>query len=125
MDKKSDILVIDDDPTQARLSTELLRHAGYNVDSLTDSTQAMDYINANRPRMVILDLMMPGLDGLSLCKMIKEDPNLKDTKVVFLTAKVFDVDKRKALSLGADVFLNKPVDNDELVNNIKSLLNGK
>lgn len=102
------VLVVDDDDIAGGLSKELLTEAGFEVELLTVSTRAMERIKANRYPLVVLDILMPGVDGLTLCHKIKTDPQLKGTKVVMVSGKSFEADKQRARQYGADLFIEKP-----------------
>ena len=117
-----EILAIDDNEAQANILKEMLRHAGYQAEALTDSTQAMDLIRKIRPKVILLDVMMPGVDGFTLCKMIKNDPELKSTKVIFYTAKVFPVDKKTGMAIGADAYITKPAKAETILQQIQASL---
>src|SRR5687768_13534149 len=103
------VLVVDDDDIAGGLSKELLLEAGFEADLLTDSTKALDQIRQVRYPLVVLDILMPGIDGLTLCHRIKSDPELGAvTKVVMVSGKSFDADKQRARQYGADLFIEKP-----------------
>ncbi len=117
-----DILVIDDNLEQANLIKLLLEQYGFNAKYLTDSSKAFNMILNEKPRLVILDIMMPEIDGLRLCKMIKQHPETANTRIIIYTGKNYESDRRKALALGADVFLTKPTRSYVLLDAIKNLL---
>lgn len=102
------VLVVDDDDIAGGLSRDLLIEKGIEADLCTDSLQALDTIRAKGYPLVVLDILMPGLDGLTLCHRIKSDPELKGTKVVMVSGKSFDADRARARELGADLFIEKP-----------------
>lgn len=120
--KSCDILVIDDNFEQANILKLLIEQYGFNARYTTDSSTAMDKIVLYKPKLVILDLMMPEVDGLRLCKEIKENPKTADIKVIIYSGKLYDSDRRKAHSLGADLFLTKPTRSYVLLDAIKNLL---
>lgn len=104
------VLVVDDDDIAGGLSRDLLREKGIEADLLTDPLKAVDAIKAKGYPLVVLDILMPGLDGLTLCHRIKTDPAVKDTKVVMVSGKSFEADRARARELGADLFIEKPYD---------------
>lgn len=104
------VLVVDDDDIAGGLSRDLLRERGIQADLLTDSLRAVEAIRRERYPLVVLDILMPGMDGLTLCHKIKTDPQLQDTKVVMVSGKSFEADRKRARSLGADLFIEKPYD---------------
>jgi DNA-binding response OmpR family regulator len=117
-----DILVIDDNFEQANILKLLIEQYGFNARFTTDSKTALEKIETFKPRLVILDLMMPEVDGLRLCKAIKSNPRIAETKIIIYSGKLYDTDRRKALALGADMFLTKPTRSYILLDAIKNLL---
>ena len=117
-----DILVIDDNFEQANILKLLIEQYGFNARFTTDSKTALEKIETFKPRLVILDLMMPEVDGLRLCKAIKSNPNIAKTKIIIYSGKLYDTDRRKALALGAEMFLTKPTRSYILLDAIKNLL---
>ena len=83
---------------------------------------ALDLIYHYRPDLVLLDIMLPGIDGYEVCEIIRLDPNFRDVKIIFLTAKGREVEIAKGLELGADVYITKPFSNTALVAKVKELL---
>lgn len=110
--------IIDDNEDIAKLVTPLLQRAGHTVSYCQFPVQALKDVPAARPDCILLDLMMPGMDGFELCKRFREMPDLAGTKIIILSAKSYDFDKRRAKQLGADGFIVKPFDvntfNDEI-----------
>lgn len=123
-DKKnqSDIFVIDDNFDQANILKLLIEQYGFTARFTTNSKSAFQKIMKYKPRLVILDLMMPEIDGLRLCKMLKENPHTADIKIIIYSGKLYDSDRRKALMVGADLFLTKPTRANLLLNSINKLL---
>ena len=116
------ILIVDDDPLVSDLTTFLLKDAGYETELVQDSLKALAAIKSARPALVILDILMPGIDGLTLCQQIKSDPSLKDIKVAILTSKSFQADKDRAIKLGADAFIEKPFNVNTFAQRIREIL---
>ncbi|HSJ69511.1 MAG TPA: response regulator [Anditalea sp.] len=114
------ILIVDDEPNILLSLEYLFKKEGYKVYIARDGEEAMGIIEENIPALVILDIMMPKVDGYEVCKHIKTVH--KEVKVVFLTAKTKQSDKEKGEALGADLYLTKPFSNKELVSQIKLLL---
>ena len=106
------ILVVDDDAIAGGLSRDLLLDAGFEAEVETDSLLAIDHIRQERYALVVLDILMPGLNGLTLCHMIKSDPQLKETTVVMVSGKSFESDKQRAREFGASLFIEKPYNVD-------------
>ena len=113
-----ELLIVDDDPIVGQLTSDLLHDAGFNVHLLPSGNEVVDFCKKNKPRAVIMDIMMPGLDGITLCGMIKQEPQLKDTKVIIVSGKIFPIDKERAHKQGADLFIEKPYDVDEMASKI-------
>lgn len=102
--------IIDDNEDIAKLVTPLLQRAGHTVSYSQYPAQALKEVPALRPDCILLDLMMPVMDGFELCKRFREMPDLAGTKIIILSAKSYDFDKRRARQLGADGFIVKPFD---------------
>ena len=115
------ILVVDDDPTVHKLITKKLPSEQYHVQSVFDATTAIEEVDRHRPDLVILDLMMPRVSGIEVCKKIKSDPRTKDILVLILSAKESQADRVKGLELGADDYVMKPFSPRELVLRVKSI----
>jgi DNA-binding response OmpR family regulator len=117
-----DIFVVDDNYDQANILKLLIEQSGFKANFTTESESAYRTILKDQPRLVILDLMMPELDGLKLLKMIKENPETQNLKIIIYSGKLYDSDRRKAFMLGADIFLTKPTRSQVLLDAIRSLL---
>ncbi len=102
------VLVVDDEPDVLLLCRVNLEFEGYNVVEASDGEMAMEVVRAERPDVVLLDVMMPKMDGWQVLAAIKADPDLKDTPVVMLTAKVQDQDQIRGWSSGAAEYITKP-----------------
>lgn len=124
MPNKPKILIADDESSlrillRAVMSSE---EGEFEISEAVDGNDTLAQINANKPDLLILDVMMPGLSGFEVCEKIKRDDKLKDIIVLILTAKGQVTDKEWANSVGADFFLSKPFSPLELLDTIKSLL---
>jgi DNA-binding response OmpR family regulator len=117
-----EILIVDDEPDVVVPIQFLMEQQGYRVMAAERGEDALDLIYHYKPDLVILDIMLPGIDGYEVCEIIRLDPNYRDVRVMFLTAKGRKVDIAKGLALGADAYLTKPFSNDELVAKVKELL---
>ena len=113
------ILVVDDERDVAELVQTVLEEAGHEVRAITDARQAIDAFNAFRPDLVTLVVLMPSVDGISLCLQLRRN---SDVPVLFLSAKDDPPDRVVGLRMGADGYLGKPFDNDELVARVQALL---
>ena len=109
-----EILIVDDEPNVVVPIQFLMEQQGYRVMIAERGEDALDLIYQYKPDLVLLDIMLPGIDGYEVCEIIRLNPNYRDVKIIFLTA--------KGLSLGADVYITKPYSNDELVAKVKELL---
>ncbi|MCB0183779.1 MAG: response regulator, partial [Caldilineaceae bacterium] len=119
----AEILVVDDDPQIVRLVRSYLEQAGFRVVTAEDGEVALHIIRTSRPDLVILDLMLPGRDGLSLTQLIRSDPALAPLPILMLTARVDDLDRILGLELGADDYVTKPIDYDLLRATVETRLN--
>jgi PAS domain S-box-containing protein len=119
------ILVVDDNPQNVALMKAQLERAGYAVISAQSGTEALDAAFATQPDLVLLDIMMPGLDGYEVCRRLREDESTQATPIIMLTSLQDRADKLRALETGADDFLSKPVDRAELLARVRSSLRMK
>ncbi len=113
------VLVVDDDEALAASVAELLTEEGYATETVTDSRRAIEAFGAFHPDLVILDVLMPSVDGISLCLQLRRE---SDVPVLFLSAKREAPDRVVGLRIGADDYIGKPFDNDELLARIGALL---
>ncbi|MDO8804858.1 MAG: response regulator [Elusimicrobiota bacterium] len=121
---KPDIVIIDDDPMVGELSRDLLTDAGYTVTLVQDSLEALPTITAQMPRLIITDIMMPGISGMDICKAVKSDPALKHIKIIVVSGKSYDVEKQRAFQFGADFFLSKPYKMESFSSTVKTIMEG-
>ena len=119
---KPKILVVDDEPDALELIEFNLKAAGFLVVTAADGAQALKKARAGLPNLVLLDLMLPEIDGLEVCKQLRRDPATAAIPVIMLTAKAAEIDRVLGLELGADDYVTKPFSPRELVLRIKSLL---
>jgi CheY-like chemotaxis protein len=104
------ILVVDDEPTNLKLLTVLLSRHGYQVHTASTAEEALTIAAKIRPRLVLADIQLPGIDGLEMTRRLKASPETKDTVVVAVTALAMKGDEQKALEAGCDDYLTKPID---------------
>ncbi|MGC4746031.1 response regulator transcription factor [Micromonospora sp. DT201] len=114
------VLVVDDDRTVSDVVCRYLEHAGYDVSHVGDGLAALDAVRDRAPHLVVLDLMLPGLDGLQVCRRLRERPN--GVPIIMLTARGDEADRVLGLQLGADDYLGKPFSPRELVLRVGSVL---
>jgi len=116
------VLVVDDEPDIAELVVYNLRKEGFEVSSAPDGEEALARIRKGTFDFIILDLMLPGIKGMELCRILRNDPKTKDLPVIMLTAKGDEVDRILGLETGADDYLAKPFSPRELVARVKAVL---
>jgi CheY-like chemotaxis protein len=104
------ILVVDDHPTNLKLCKVMLSVDGYEVHTAADAEEALVMLDSVHPGLILMDLQLPGLDGLELTQRLKADPATRDIVVVALTAYAMQDDEQKALEAGCDGYLAKPID---------------
>ncbi len=120
--KPSKLLVIDDDDMVSRTIERCLRGDEYRVVISNSGVDGLQKARRNHPDLIILDIIMPGMDGYMVCREVRSDPLLKDVPILFLTAKSKDEDKIAGFTLGADDYLTKPFNVDELVLRVRAIL---
>ena len=116
------ILVIDDDELVSRTLQRTLKVYGHQVMVANSGTEGLQLARRHPPELFILDIMMPGVDGYQVCRQIRGDPTLSNLPVLFLTAKVKDEDKIEGFRAGADDYLSKPFNMEELQLRVKAIL---
>lgn len=113
------ILIVEDEPKIAELLEKYLQNAGYTTHWLNNGTLVNDWLRSNQPAAILLDLMLPGKDGLEVCKEIRQDSTIP---VIMLTARVEEIDRLLGLELGADDYICKPFSPREVVARLKAVL---
>ena len=116
------VLIADDEPNIVISLEYLMKRAGYEVLVARDGQEAIDAIRRERPRLVLLDVMMPKKSGYDVCQELRADDELKGTLVLMLTAKGRDTDIDKGLGVGADAYMTKPFATKELVAKVAEML---
>ncbi len=119
------VLVVDDEPFILRSLTFVLKKEGFGVETASNGLEALEKIRRLRPRVVFLDIMMPRMNGFEVCGQVKSDPELRDTYVVFLTAKGQQIDKVKGLIQGADEYITKPFSPRVIVQKVREVLGSR
>jgi DNA-binding response OmpR family regulator len=122
---KTDIIIIEDDSHILKLVKYNLEKENFRLFTAVNAEKALDILRSKPISLIILDIMLPGMDGFEFCKMIKQDNNLKNIPVIMLTAKGEEVNRIVGLELGADDYIVKPFSIRELVLRIKSVLRRK
>ena len=119
---KGKILVVDDEIYIVHILDFSLGMEGYDVVTALDGEQALERIQSEKPDLIVLDIMMPKLDGYEVCKTIKSDPATKQIPVILLSAKGRNVDQKMGFDVGADDYITKPFSPRKLVERINQLL---
>jgi len=122
---KIKVLAIDDDEEALEITVARLEVLGYEVVSTQDGVEGISLVRRENPDIILLDIMMPKIDGFSVCKILKEDNALKSIPVILLTSKELINDVEKGFASGADDYVIKPVDWDRLVAKIDKLMSEK
>jgi sigma-B regulation protein RsbU (phosphoserine phosphatase) len=112
---QSTILVVDDSPTNLQVLTRTLQQSGHRILAAKDGPTALDIAKRARPDLMLLDVMMPGMDGFEVCKALKADPETRNTLVIFLSARGEVSDKVSGLELGAIDYITKPIQGEEVL----------
>ncbi len=120
--KAAKIMIVDDENDIIEFLTYNLKKEGYEVTSATDGHKALTQLQFETPDVIILDLMMPGIDGIEVCKRLRQNPIFNETQILFLTAQDDDFTQVEALEAGGDDFLGKPVKPKILTSRINVLL---
>jgi len=113
------ILVVDDEPKIVKLARDYLEQGGFRVIAATDGRSALDLAHQQRPDLVVLDLKLPGIDGLDVCRTLRRE---SDVPIIMLTARVEEMDRLIGLELGADDYITKPFSPRELVARVRAVL---
>jgi two-component system alkaline phosphatase synthesis response regulator PhoP len=119
------VLIVDDEPHLRLLlqqSLEELEDEGIDLLTAQDGEEALDKIKSEKPNLVFLDVMMPKMNGFDVCNQVKNVLKIEDIYIIMLTAKGQEIDRQKAVNVGADIYLTKPFDPDEVLEKAKEVL---
>jgi CheY-like chemotaxis protein len=116
------VLIVDDHPINLKLASEVLLASDYEVVVAADAEQAQQLLTTLVPDLILMDIALPGMDGLALTKIIKADPRLRRVPVVALTAYAMRGDELKASDAGCDGYITKPIDTRSLVEQVRALI---
>jgi DNA-binding response OmpR family regulator len=116
------VLIVDDDPDIIKLVTYNLNHAGFHVTSAGNGRKAMDTVRKQPPDLIILDLMLPDIDGMEVCRTLRQQQSTRKIPIIMLTARSEEIDRVIGFELGADDYVQKPFSTRELVLRVKSIL---
>ena len=116
------ILVIDDDPGITKMISERLKANGYGVLTSTDASEGLEMAFTEAPDLIILDVMMPIINGYNFCRLLKAEKKLKNIPVLMVTGRTEEADKEIGKEVGADAYITKPFEMGDLLGQIKSFL---
>ena len=116
------ILVVDDNDVNLELVRDLLEDQGYRVRVAIDANDAIAVLHDFRPRLILMDIQLPGMDGLTLTRMLKANPSMRDIRIVGLTGYAMAGDEERILAAGCDGYLEKPIDTRRLPGVVSSML---
>ena len=116
------ILIVDDEVNIVISMEFLIKQAGYELDIARDGEEALEKVSSFQPDLILLDVMMPKINGFEVCRRIRSNPDWQNVKVVMLTAKGREVEVTKGLALGADSYIIKPFSTKELMAEVKNIL---
>lgn len=115
------ILIVDDDPTNIRFLNEVLND-DYDITSVSTGEDALNAIEEFNPHIILLDIMLPGMDGYEVCQKIRANEKYDAVKIVLISAKAMEFEKKKGFEVGGDAYITKPFDHLKLLNQIQSML---
>jgi CheY-like chemotaxis protein len=116
------ILIVDDNPIYLKLASDVLQAAGFDVVKATDADQAQRILADLVPDLILMDIALPGMDGLTLSAKLKTDPHLRGVPIVALTASAMRGDDRRAISSGCDGYISKPINTREFPSQVRTYL---
>jgi CheY-like chemotaxis protein len=116
------ILIVDDNPTNLKLASDVLECAGFEVFTAEDAENALWVIQQAMPDMVLMDIALPGMDGLTLTRQLKSEPATRDIRIIALTAFAMKGDEQKAREAGCDGYITKPIDTRNLPGQVTQYL---
>lgn len=119
------ILVVDDNLNNIRLLTDILEDENFTVYTADNGAAVLAMVHKLKPDVILLDIMMPGLDGFEVCKLLKNDFDIKDIPVIMVTAKTEGIDIKKSLGMGAFDYIKKPIDEIEVIARVQSAIRFK
>jgi len=116
------ILIVDDNAQNLKLARVVLHAAGYEVQTAIDAEEALETLSVFRPRLILMDIQLPGMDGLELTRRLKADPDRSSIVIIALTAYAMKGDEEKARAAGCDGYITKPIDTDALPRTVAEYL---
>jgi two-component system, OmpR family, alkaline phosphatase synthesis response regulator PhoP len=122
MTNTQSVLIVDDEPNILLSLQFLMKKSGYDVRTARDGEEAWAEIERAAPDLVLLDVMMPKIDGFSICERIRANPEWKDMRIIMLTARGRDAEREKGLALGADDYITKPFSTKDAIARVEAVL---
>jgi two-component system cell cycle response regulator len=119
------ILIVDDNVQNLKLARVILATEGYDVRTAADAEEALALLRTSRPRVILMDLQLPGMDGLQLTRQLKADRATRGIRIIALTAYAMKGDEEKAFAAGCDGYVTKPIDTERLPEIVRSHLSGR
>ena len=119
------ILIVDDNPTNLKLASRVLENEGYQIDLASSADEAQELLQHMRPDLILMDIALPGMDGLAFTRQLKADGRLKDIPIVAMTAFAMKGDDRRALEAGCEGYITKPIDTRKFPRQIAGFLGRK
>ena len=116
------VLIVEDNPVNMKLAAEVLEADGFHVDRATDAEQALELLTGHAPDLILTDIALPGMDGLSFARRVKADPRLRHIPILALTAHAMKGDDGKAFAAGCSGYITKPIQTRELARQIRGYL---
>src|SRR5512139_444238 len=116
------ILIADDEPNIVLALELLMKREGYDIRTVGDGEAAVEAARTFHPDLILLDVMMPKMDGYAVCERLRADPALRGVAIVMLTAKGREVEREKGMALGADLYITKPFSTRDVVKRVKEVL---
>jgi twitching motility two-component system response regulator PilH len=120
----STVLVVEDSQAQRTMIADLLKGSGLSVTSASDGVEALEQIQGHRPDLIVLDIVMPRMNGYEVCRRLKADPKTQHLPIVMCSSKGEEFDRYWGMKQGADAYIAKPFQPTELVGTVKQLLRG-
>jgi two-component system, cell cycle response regulator DivK len=119
------ILLVEDNPVNRRLAEFLLRSQGYRVREATTALEAFEILKGERPDLIVMDIQLPGMDGLEATRKLKEQPGTADIPVIAVTSYAMQGDREKALAAGCAGYVTKPIDKNTFIQEVAARLGNK
>ncbi len=116
------VLIVEDNPLNMELARDLLEAWGYLVSEASTAQEGIESVRAAKPDLVLMDIQLPGMDGLTATRLLREDPGLADLKIVALTAHAMKGDEQKVLEAGCNGYISKPIDTRQFPKQIAQFL---